>query len=264
MIRAFLTAKSRRGIIAYMKLLDNNTDLNGLDCHIHSPFSPDARACGADQPQKIAEAVRAKGLCGFIVTDHVDVGHWDGYIIDFDKYFSAWNRVRDNNPDLTIYIGLEVGFEQKYAKKTERLIKDLPLEYVINSVHYWEHQVPIPRGEPPFLSYLNAIRQSLDVDYDFNTIGHIGFLERYINSTMLYDDYRGIMDDIIKAAVSRGIRIEENTNAPLPPHQPREDFLRAYKVAGGTKPALGSDAHTSEKIGQHFKEAKEFLDGIFD
>ncbi|MCH5153702.1 MAG: PHP domain-containing protein [Clostridiales bacterium] len=246
-----------------MKLLPNNTDLTDMDCHIHSAFSPDAKAIGADEPQKIADAVRAKGLRGFIVTDHLDVGHWNGYVIDFDKYFSVWNRVRENNPDLTIYIGLEVGFEQKYVKETTKLVKDLPLEYVINSVHYWEHEVPIPKGVPPYLSYLKAIRQSLDVDYGFNTIGHIGFLQRYIHTPMLYDDYRGIMDDIIKTAVSRGIRIEENTNEPLPIKQPREDFLTAYKKAGGVRPVLGSDAHTSDKIAQHFKEANELLDKIF-
>ena len=235
-----------------------------MDCHIHSTFSPDAKSCGADEPQKIADAVRAKGLSGFIVTDHIDVGHWNGYIIDFDKYFSAWNKVRDDNPDLTIYIGLEVGYEHKYAKETSKLVKNLPPEYVINSVHYWEHEVPTPAGEPPYLSYLNAIRQSLDADYDFNTIGHIGFLQRYISTPMLYDDYRAVMDDIIKTAVARGIRLEENTNGALPPHQPREDFLRAYKAAGGAKPVLGSDAHTSDKIAQNFAQAEELIKRVFD
>lgn len=235
-----------------------------MDCHIHSTFSPDARGAGADKPQKIADAVRQKGLRGFIVTDHLDVGHWDGYVIDFDKYFKTWDKVRKANPDLTIYIGLEVGFEKKHEKQTAKLVKNLPLEYVVNSVHYWEHPVPAPAGEPPYLSYLHAIRQSLDAEYEFSAIGHIGFLERYISSTMLYDDYREVMDDIIKTATSRGIRIEENTNAALPPHQPREDFLRAYKAAGGAKPMLGSDAHTSDKIGQHFKKAQEFLDKIFN
>lgn len=247
-----------------MKLIPNTADLSGMDCHIHSRFSPDANSCGADEPQKIADIVRTKGLRGFIVTDHVDIGHWNGYIIDFDKYFSAWNRVRDDNPDLTIYIGLEVGFEQKNERQTARLVKDLPLEYVINSVHYWEHEVRVD-GEPPFLSYLHAIRRSLDVDYEFSAIGHIGFLERYINTPMHYDEYRDILDDIIKVAVARGIRIEENTNAALPPRQPREEFLRAYKAAGGKiMPALGSDAHTSDKIGQHFKEANDWLNKIFD
>ncbi|MDE7165119.1 MAG: histidinol-phosphatase HisJ family protein [Clostridiales bacterium] len=246
-----------------MKLIPNATDLSNMDCHIHSKFSPDANACGADEPQKIADTVRANGLRGFIITDHIDVGHWDGYIIDFDKYFSSWNRVRDDNPDLTIYIGLEVGYEQKYERETAKLVKDLPLEYVINSVHYYP--APTHADEPPFLSYLNAIRRSLDVDYEFSTIGHIGFLERYRNIAMNYETYRDILDDIIKVAVARGIRIEENTNGALPPHQPREEFLRAYKAAGGEiKPVLGSDAHISDKIGQHFKEASEWLNKIFE
>ncbi|MDE7106744.1 MAG: hypothetical protein K2O39_00290, partial [Clostridiales bacterium] len=185
------------------------------------------------------------------------------YIIDFNKYFDAWRKVRDDNPDLTIYIGLEVGFEKKHSSETAKLIKDLPLEYVINSVHYWDHPVPTPAGVPPYMTYLQAVRQSLDVDYEFNTIGHIGFLERYINTPMLYAEYKEILDEIIKIATSRGIRIEENTNAAFPPCLPHADFLQAYKSAGGVKPVLGSDAHTSDKIGQHFKEAAEFLNKIF-
>lgn len=234
-----------------------------MDCHLHSRFSPDAKGVGADEPQKIADEVRAKGLSGFIVTDHIDVGHWDGYIIDFDKYFAAWNKVKSDNPDLKIYIGLEVGFEPEFERETAKLIKDLPLEYVINSVHYWRHPVPIPQNEPQFLSYLSAVEQSLDVSYDFNTVGHLGFLERYVSSAMLYSDYAEIMDRIIKKALARGARFEENTNSVGAMCQPREDFLRAYKAAGGGRPMLGSDAHTSDKIGQNFKEATEFLDGIF-
>lgn len=246
-----------------MKLIPNNTDLSGMDCHIHSAFSPDAKACGADEPQKIADAVRAKNLRGFIVTDHLDIGHWDGYIIDFDKYFSAWNKVRDDNPDLTVYIGLEVGFQPQYAAQTAKLINSLPLEYVINSVHYWDHPIPIPAGEPPFLSYLTAIRDSLNVDYPFNTVGHIGFLRRYIHAEMRYHDYADIMDDIIRIAVSRGIRIEQNTNSDIALGLPPCDFLRAYKTAGGIMPVLGSDAHTSDKIGQGFTTAAKALSDIF-
>lgn len=245
-----------------MKLIVNNTDFSNMDCHIHSTFSPDANACGADQPQKIADAVRAKGLRGFIVTDHLDVGHWNGYIIDFDKYFDAWNRVRDDNPDLTIYIGLEVGYEQKHERETARLVKTLPLEYVINSVHYWEHPVPIPASEPQFLSYLRAIEQSLDADYEYNAIGHVGFLERYVCAPMLYADYSDILNSIIRKAVERGVIFEANTNANLTPFLPREDFLRKYKAAGGVRPPLGSDAHTSDKIGWHFGEAAALLDEI--
>ena len=56
-----------------MKLIPTTTDLTNMDCHLHSRFSPDANAVGADEPQKIADAVRQKGLRGFIITHHLDV-----------------------------------------------------------------------------------------------------------------------------------------------------------------------------------------------
>lgn len=255
-----------------MKRISNKTDLSGMDCHLHSRFSPDACNAGADEPQKIADAVRARGLRGFIVTDHIDVGHWkDCASINFDKYFGAWERVRADNPDLTVYIGLEVGFERRTAKETSKLVADLPLEYVINSVHYWgqPHTDNFARGKvEAYTAYLNDVLASLDAPYEFNTVGHLGFPERYApypacDRAMEYEQFRTLADLIITRAVERGAMFELNTNSGGEMRLPRERFLREYKKAGGVRPPLGSDAHTSAAIGQYFDVATAFLDDIF-
>lgn len=254
-----------------MKLIAPNIDLSGMDCHIHSAFSPDARESGADEPQRIADAVRAKRLRGFIVTDHLDFGHWNGYIIDFDAYFRVWERVRKDNSDLTIYIGLEVGFERRYVKDTASIISDLPLDYVINSVHYWAdptHNRISPR-RVVYAEYLDAVRAALDAPYPFSAVAHLGFPERYAlpdakDRKMFYRDYARAMDGIISAAIARDAAFEINTNcgnAEL--YLPRIDFLRAYKAAGGRKPMLGSDAHTSAAIGRRFDEAAAMVNEVF-
>lgn len=264
-----------------MKLIDIKTDLSNMDCHLHSRFSPDARGAGADEPRKIADTVRARGLRGFIVTDHVDVGHWQNHPpFDFDGYFEAWERVRRDNPDLTVYIGLEVGFEEEHAEETARLVEDLPLEYVINSVHYWKRDAAFDKSGKlvgdewshgrvaAYTKYLEAVLASLDAPYSFSTIGHLGFPERYApypagEREMEYELFKPVFDKIIDKAVKRGVRFEENTNAQGEMRLPRADFLRAYKKAGGVRPVLGSDAHLSASIGQHFDKAEKFLDGIF-
>lgn len=264
-----------------MKLIPSDTDLSGMDCHMHSPFSPDAAKCGAKPPEEIAAEVRKKGLRGFIITDHIDVGHWDGYVIDFNKYFDTWERVRENNPDLTIYIGLEVGFEAQYAEKTAELISDLPLEYVINSVHYWhDPKYAVPnffnaKGDlwtlgrkKAYERYLACVLASLDCPYDFSTVGHLGFPERFApypeeERSLDYAMFKDMLDEIIKKAISRGARFEENTNSGGAMRLPREEFLRAYKAAGGTRPMLGSDAHLTDSVGQYFDVATKFLDGLF-
>ena len=75
--------------------------------------------------------------------------------------------------------------------------------------------------------------------------------------------FKPLMDKIIEKAVALGVRFEENTNANGEMRLPREGFLRAYKAAGGVRPVLGSDAHVSSAIGQHFDKAEKFLDEIF-
>lgn len=259
-----------------MKLIPFDTDLSGMDCHIHSRFSPDARHVGAGTPDEIAAEVRARGLRGFIVTDHVDVGHWlDFEPINFDEYFDTWEKARKDNPDLTIYIGLEVGYERERAQETAELIKDLPLEYVINSVHYWKgpnKNVPDDHfslgRQKAYASYLSAIRESLDAPYAFSTVGHIGFAERYApylkaEREIDYPSFKTVFDDIADKVIAKRVRIEENTNAGGEIRTPRADFLRVYKEKGGMRPVLGSDAHKCENIGQYFDKANDMLDGIF-
>ena len=252
-----------------MKLIPYETDLSGMDCHMHSRFSPDANQCGADEPQRIADAVRERGLRGFIVTDHIDVGHWLDYPpIDFDKYFTAWYKVKKANPDLTIYIGSEVGFEAHTAEQSYSIIKDLPFEYIINSVHYWHPNENFKTGKyNTYKAYLECIKASLDAPYEFSTIGHLGFPERYAprkDYTVDYQTFKPLMDEIIDKALARKVRFEENTNAGGEMRLPRADFLKAYRAKGGLKPMLGSDAHNSAAIGQHFAAAQKFLDEIFD
>lgn len=254
-----------------MKLIDNKTtDLSRMDCHLHSYFSPDSK----QTPEQIVAAVRANNLRGFIVTDHVDIGHMP-LTVDFDEYFKVWNAVRAANPDLTIYIGLEVGFDSRYADEIKKLIEPLPLEYVVNSIHYivdsdpYDHTNHYAMGrEKAYAEYIDAVIQSLDAPYDFNTIGHFGYIERYAPypktaTAMEYAMFKSAMDTVIKKAVARGVMFEENTSGGEL-CLPRADFLREYKKAGGRPPVLSSDAHTPDCIAHDFAKADKFIKDIFD
>lgn len=252
-----------------MKLIPNDTDLRGMDCHVHSVFSPDS----SQTPDEIVAAVRRRGLRGFIITDHVDIGHWQGCKpIDFAEYFRVWNKVRDDNPDLTVFVGLEVGFEKHTARESKALVEALPFEYIVNSVHYWindgKHSHYELGKERAYSEYIEAVSASLDAPYEFSTVGHFGFIERYApfdgdERIMDFATFEPLMNEIIGKAMSRGVRFEENTNGGGELRLPRADFLSAYKAAGGVRPVVSSDAHIASAIGQYFKEAELFLTRIF-
>lgn len=257
-----------------MKLIPNDTDLRNMDCHVHSFFSRDSGAT----PDELVAAARKKGLRGFIVTDHIDEGHWPQNI-DFDEYFRVWEKTRADNPDLTIYIGLEAGYEARFVEQTRRLIEPLPFEYIVNSVHYMFHTDPdynIMSLEDhyalgrikAYAEYIETVINSLDVPYAFNTIGHFGFAERLAppplaDWAMDYETFKPLMDKLIDKAVARGVRFEENTNAGGIMRIPRGDFLRAYKKKGGVRPVISSDAHEATAMGRYFDRAEAFLDDIF-
>ena len=72
-----------------MNTLDELEYNSGIDCHVHSVFSPDARRMGAGDPQELADEAKRRGLRGFIVTDHIDTGHWlDSPPFDFERYLT--------------------------------------------------------------------------------------------------------------------------------------------------------------------------------
>jgi histidinol-phosphatase (PHP family) len=85
------------------------------------------------------------------------------------------------------------------------------------------------------------------------------------------DDSRERMETQIEQAIALGLEeicrydrkgIELNTSSwkyGLPDTQPSRDILRLYKDLGGRIITVGSDAHTSARMGDHLEEAYRIL-----
>ena len=101
---------------------------------------------------------------------------------------------------------------------------------------------------------------------DFDILAHLTCPLRYVvgryGKSVDMDRYRGIITEILKNIIKRGIALEVNTSSvslALGDFVPSEDILMEYKELGGYLITLGSDAHIITEVSANFDTAKEHL-----
>lgn len=237
-----------------------------IDCHTHSSFSIDSQ-----MPAKegVLSAINA-GLGGLIFTDHIDLDYPDpAYNFSFDIAVRSEfldNLRLDFGAKAKILKGLELGFQPQIVSQAGEIVKSYDFDFVILSVHVVDkidlcHKI-FHEGQPKeqvYRRYLQAIYESVDKFDDFDVVGHIGYLCRYVtypDRSLKYADYSDVLDMIFKKVIQNGKGIEVNTAGYFYklgcPH-PDFDSIKRYKELGGEIITIGSDAHVAGRIGENFE-----------
>lgn len=230
-----------------------------IDIHIHTRFSFDseeaaenyiARACG-------------EGISVIGFSEHYDYDAFlDGAgiaLADIPAYLEEMARLAAANPAMSILRGIEFGYCKAAESQYRVLSGAYPFDYVINSVHtlpdrgdcYYPRFFDGKTVRQSYLDYFNAVLQSVKASFDFQIVGHIGYVSRYCkgeNAKIKYDDYREIFDEILKEIIRRDKCLEINTSSGGAGSDflPDLDVVLAYLRLGGTKLSFASDAHRAE------------------
>lgn len=226
----------------------------------------------------ILSAIKA-GLGGLIFTDHLDLDYPNAkfeYTFDFatrSEYLDLMCKEFDEK--IKIFKGVELGFQPHVVAQACEIVNKYDFDFVINSIHVVDkidvchknfHESDTKKNV--FMRYLNAIYESVDKFDDFDVVGHIGYLCRYVpyaDKSLKYVDYSDILDAIFKRVIEKGKGIEVNTAGYFYklgfPH-PDIDSLRRYKELGGEILSVGSDAHGAERIGDCFEVVLEQLSSV--
>jgi len=247
-----------------------------IDTHTHTMFSADSN----EIPEKLIESAIEKGLKYLAVTDHVDRDYLFGEIrkteqIDMSLYFPKMLELKEKYCDK---INFAIGAEFGYTKAAEYLYRDIAenydLDIIINSVHtvngrdaYFPDFFDGKEKASAYLSYLLAIRESLDVNYQFDVISHIGYITRnapYPDKALKYDDFKDIIDDILKTIITKGKALEVNTrsishNAPF---MPSREIIERYRELKGELLTFASDAHKADQAGANYDKVAVFLKSL--
>lgn len=243
------------------------------DSHTHTKFSPDSQA----DPEAMIRRAAALGLRQITFTDHCDPAHPEGYegIVDAAAYVRALTPLKEKYAEqIYVGIGLEIGYLAGTEETARALAETEGIEYVINSVHvaggsdcyYERHFDGLPRARA-YGDYFETVRCSLDADYPFHAVGHVGYIERkapYADAHITYPEFAEALDPIFDTIIEREKILELNTNTAgvNVPSLPSPELIAVYFARGGRLVTLSSDAHTPERIACGFADAERVLRDI--
>ncbi len=244
-----------------------------FDFHMHTTVSYD----GHCSPRQMVQAAKNAHLREICFTDHLD------YMIStpreqttftVEDYGQAYECL--SVPGLTIRQGVEVGLT---PWNTEELRQDLTkrrYDFVLGSIHFMNDQDPyFPyfwEGKTVLQAermYFEEMYRCLKVHDDFDVLGHLTYISKVAAHPeprrIPLSEYRDIIAEIMKLLVEKGKGMEVNTSGMdrCGDYLPGEEYLRLFKDLGGRIITVGSDAHTSDRVGQHTMDACRMVSDIF-
>lgn len=245
-----------------------------MDLHTHSRISYD----GKQTMEELVTAAEACGMKYVAITEHCDMdltrhGYTYHKLPDYDAYFAELAAVRAAHPNVDVLAGVELGFSPESNGDYAGFLSGKKLDVVLNSVHIVDGEDVYDKSyyesrsrEKAYLDYLSAVRQSLDVPYDYDVVGHIGYIARrslFEPRAYEYCEYADVLDDVLSTIVSREKCLEVNTLTP-PGYDflPLKSVLERYRALGGELLSIGSDAHVPSRVGEHFPLALDLLKSL--
>lgn len=242
------------------------------DFHNHTAFSTDSEAAPEDMIEK---AIRL-GLSYLCTTDHMDLDFPVPelpFTFSVPDYFQKMRPLREQYKDrITLLTGIELGLRPGLKDRLSRLLADWDFDFVIGSSHLVDGMDPFDaktwEGQEEsavIRRYFETIPDNLAEFDDIDVYGHLDYIVRYAPSkaeNYSYQNYRNILDAVLKTLVAKNIGLELNTAGfkyGLGFPNPHTDILKRYRELGGEILTIGSDAHRPEHLAYDFQKVPEIL-----
>jgi len=236
---------------------------------MHTYFSSDSEASPREH---VLQAIEM-GLDEICFTDHKDFEYPDyPFDLNVDDYFNELKQIQAEFKDqINIKIGLEIGLDVDFQDEIKAFVAAHDYDYVIGSIHvihqtefydpakFFEKKTKEQAHREFFLNTLQCV-QTFDC---FDCLGHLDYICRYgpyEDKSVQHDLYQDIIDDIFKTLIKKGKGIEVNTSG----FQYRQTCgfpsfkqVQRYYDLGGRIITVGTDAHTSDRVGEHVEDVVE-------
>lgn len=242
------------------------------DFHLHSNFSIDSTASMEDM---VVSGINnnLKSMC---FTDHMDLESTSKLIdIQFrpEDYFKNIKKVKYRYmQDIEVLGGVEIGMQPHLKDRYDNIIESSPFDFVIMSIHNVKGKDividEVFKDTAPstiLKDYYQAMYESVQTFENYDVLGHIDFVDRYIydkTNFPKYNDLYEIIVEILKLVIQKGKGIELNTAGlrhGLEYFNPKLTILELYRDLGGEILTIGSDAHRPEDVGYKYKMAEKLL-----
>ncbi len=238
-----------------------------VDAHNHTDNSFD----GNHSPVYMCEAACNKGLRAIAFTDHCEVDAYDESsersvrqaFFEIAKARSAFTG------KLLVLNGIELGQPAYDVPTAEKILSSQKFDIVIGSVHnlrkkkdfYYIDDFSDMDVKSELNEYFSEILTMLEWG-NFDVLAHLTYPFRYLfarnNIIVDIDDYKPLVDEILKCAAEKDIALEINSGGlrqPLNRLAPEFQTVKRFRQLGGKFVSVGSDAHFAKDIGVGIKDA---------
>lgn len=246
------------------------------DFHMHTHHSGDSTA---PMEEMIISSINS-GLPEICFTEHLDLdypvypdlppGTFD---LDVDSYRNEYELYKKKYEDkIRLHFGVEIGMQTHLFSQNSAFIRSNSFDFVIASIHLVDRKDPFYEGfwdfdtiENIFKRYFELTLENIKLFNDFDVLGHLDYIARYVpdgDTTYSYKRFSDQIDEILLYLIKNDKGLDFNskvlayTDKKLLPN-PCPDALKRYHELGGRIITFGSDAHTPNRVGTHFEEAKE-------
>ena len=227
----------------------------------------------------MAMAAKTSNLKGICFTDHVDLDYGSSHVnydFSYNDYINELNTVKASfSGDFEIFRGVEVGMQPHLSAENSALLNGRSFDFIIGSIHIVNREdmydgsylAGITHKEG-IMHYFRDLLQCLDNFGDFDVLGHLDGVRRYLDGneeSFSYEIYEEQIRNVLSKLISSNKGIEINTSGlryGLSSFHPLPDILRLYRSLGGEIITLGSDSHNPRTLGYGFKSAHSLLTDI--
>lgn len=239
------------------------------DYHMHSNYSFDAKQTIEEATIK-AISMELNEIC---LTEHISFDPNDSSynFFNFKDYENEINRLSEKySGKINIKKGLEIGEYHLYKEDYDKYFMEYNLDFIIGSIHNLNGKglrVNISENGVKYTyeTYFKEVLKFVQAG-DFDVLGHLDIVQRYAfkdGGVYNFEDYNDYIYDILKIIISRGKGIEVNTSG-LSNNLlfPKLEILHMYKDLKGEILTVGSDAHSSNRVGEKVNYTYDFLKEI--
>ena len=249
------------------------------DTHVHSTYSGDGKATIDEMVQK-AISLGMKQIC---FTEHNDFDYPyaegdkpDMFLLNVDAYLFDLLRAREKyEGQIKILFGMELGLVPEIKRKNLILAKSHDFDYIIGSSHLCHGRDPYypdfyegREEKAAYREYFESILENVKGYTQYDVYGHLDYVVRYgptQNQNYSYADYADVIDEILRILVENEKGLEVNTGGfrcGIGTTNPCHDIIRRYRELGGEIITIGSDAHETKYLQDHFDDAADMLKAI--
>lgn len=245
-----------------------------FDYHVHTNFSADS---SMPMEEACAQALQM-GIKEIAFTEHMDYFYPNCNLIfefNYEEYAKKVDEVRRKFQDLTILKAVEMGLHPSVYKKAKQFTDENEFDFIIGSAHIVD-DLDLHNGDyfqnktldKALETYFQTVYQYVDEYEDFNVLGHLTLIKRYLNyldahwTEVDWTKYYDIVGETFKRLIDSSRGIEVNLSGfryQIDCTLPNLSFLKLYRELGGEIITVGTDAHSKRDVGKDLKLGYELL-----